>query len=206
MSKYGFYFDGTRCTACKTCVYACKDAKDLGLEFAYRRVFEYAGGKTDMDSSGIISSNCFVYSISVACNHCDDAVCMMVCPTGAMHRDPETELIFVDSNVCIGCGYCALSCPYRSPKVDRTKGHSVKCDGCYYLVNNGEKPVCVMACPTRALGFGTISEMQAKGEQANVAPLPEKEYTKPNMYIKPSTDAKPAGTNNAFIANPLEVK
>ena len=205
MSTYGFYFDGTRCTACKTCVFACKDKNDLGMGFAYRRVFEYTGGDTTMDNAGVISSDCFTYSISVSCNHCDDPVCVEVCPTAAMHRDPDTELIFVDSNVCIGCGYCALSCPYRAPKVDREKGHSVKCDGCYYLVKKGETPVCVLACPTRALGFGKITDLQKKGEQISIAPLPDKDYTKPNMFVKPSSDARPAGSNNAFIGNPLEV-
>ncbi|MCL1847704.1 MAG: 4Fe-4S binding protein [Coriobacteriia bacterium] len=205
MSIYGFYFDGTRCTACKTCVYACKDKNDLNLGFAYRRVFEYTGGDTTRDGAGAISSDCFTYSVSVSCNHCDNAVCIEVCPTAAMHRDPQTGLICVDSSVCIGCGYCALSCPYRAPKVDRAKGHSVKCDGCNDLIKDDKAPVCILACPTRALGFGKISELQAKGEQVNIAPLPEKDYTLPNMYIKPSKDARPVGTDNAFIANPLEV-
>ena len=43
MSQYAFYFDGTRCTGCKTCVYACKDKYDLDLGMAYRKVREYGG-------------------------------------------------------------------------------------------------------------------------------------------------------------------
>ena len=54
---------------------------------------------------------------------------MEVCPTGAMGKN-ELGLVSVDEHRCIGCGYCALSCPYHAPKVDRTVGHSVKCDGC----------------------------------------------------------------------------
>jgi len=205
MSKYAFFFDGTRCTACKTCVYACKDNKDLGLGMAYRRVIEYVGGSTTMDNAGIIKTDCFAYSISVACCHCDNAICSTVCPTGAMQRDKETGLIIVDNTVCIGCGYCVLSCPYRAPKVDRIKGHSVKCDGCNYLVKKGEAPICVLACPTRALGFGAIDKIKVKGEQANIAPLPDKKHTEPNMFIKPSKDSKAAGTNVGHISNPLEV-
>jgi anaerobic dimethyl sulfoxide reductase subunit B (iron-sulfur subunit) len=123
-----------------------------------------------------------------------------------MHREAATGLIAVDSNVCIGCGYCVLSCPYNSPKVDRSKGHSVKCDGCTDLVEKGEKPVCVMACPARALGFGPIADMKAKGDRANIAPLPPDSYTAPNLYIKPSPDARPADSSDGRLANPLEVQ
>ncbi|MDR0500751.1 MAG: 4Fe-4S binding protein [Coriobacteriales bacterium] len=205
MSRYAFHFDGTRCTACKTCVFACKDKNDLGLGYAYRKVYEYGGGETIKDANGCFSTTAFTYNISLACNHCEDPVCVMVCPTGAMHRDQATDLVAVDSNVCIGCGYCVLSCPYNSPKVDRDKGHSVKCDGCTALVANGEKPVCVMACPARALDFGTPDEMQKKGKRANIAPLPSEGYTKPNLFIKASKDARPAGSDEGTVTNPLEV-
>ena len=206
MSIYAFHFDGTRCTACKTCVFACKDKKDLGVGFAYRKVYEYTGGETNKDSKGCFSSTAFAYNVSMACNHCDDPVCVMACPTGAMHRNPDTQLVAVDAGVCIGCGYCVLSCPYNAPKVDREKGHSVKCDGCTDLVSQGEKPVCVMACPARALDFGAIESMQAKGERANIAPLPSEEYTKPNMFVKASRDARPVGSTDGILANPLEVQ
>lgn len=206
MSIHAFHFDATRCTACKTCVYACKDKKNLGLGISYRKVYEYCGGDTVTDANGAHTSTCFVYNISMSCNHCDEAICTMVCPTGAMHRDVDTQLIVVDSNACIGCGYCVLSCPYNSPKIDREKGHSVKCDACMDLVKNNEKPICVMACPARALDFGPISKMQAKGERANIAPLPLEEYTSPNLYIKACRDARPANSTDGMLANPLEVQ
>jgi anaerobic dimethyl sulfoxide reductase subunit B (iron-sulfur subunit) len=205
MSKYAFAFDNTRCTACKTCVFSCKDKKDLGLGVAYRKVYEYTGGQTTLDSDGCFETTAFAYNVSMSCNHCDDPVCMMVCPTGAMHRDPDTELIAVDDNVCIGCGYCVLSCPYNAPKVDLEKGHSVKCDGCMDLVVQGQKPVCVMACPCRALAFGEIEDMKKKGDQAAIAPLPDPSYTQPNFFIKASDDAKPVGSKEGKLDNPLEV-
>ena len=62
------------------------------------------------------------------------------------------------------------------------------------------------ACSERALDFGTVDEMAAKGEQADIAPLPEKHYTEPNFYIKPSEDAKPASDTSVKVVNPLEVK
>lgn len=204
MTQYAFHFDGTRCTGCKTCEMACKDYKDTDLGIAYRKVYEVTLGETKKDG-GVISTSCVSYPLSMSCNHCSDAACVKVCPTGAMHKDGDTGLVSVDDQKCIGCGYCHMACPYNAPKVDREKGHSVKCDGCAERVASGEKPVCVEACPARALDFGTVDEMAKKGEQAAIAPLPEPSYTKPNLYVKASADAKPSSDLSAKVANPLEV-
>ena len=205
MTRYAFHFDGTRCTGCKTCEMACKDFKDLSVGTAVRKVYEVTLGTTERDANGCITSSCVSYPLSMSCNHCDDPACTKVCPTTAMHKDPETGLVSVDVDKCIGCGYCHMACPYNAPKVDREKGHSVKCDGCAERVAAGEKPVCVEACPARALDFGTIEEMAKLGERGNIAPLPEPTYTKPNLYIKASADALPAGDENGKVVNPLEV-
>lgn len=205
MTRYAFHFDGTRCTGCKTCEMACKDFKDLSVGTAFRKVYEVTLGTTERDANGCITSSCVSYPLSMSCNHCDDPACTKVCPTTAMHKDPETGLVSVDVDKCIGCGCCHMACPYNAPKVDREKGHSVKCDGCAERVAAGEKPVCVEACPARALDFGTIEEMAKLGERGNIAPLPEPTYTKPNLYIKASADALPAGDENGKVVNPLEV-
>ncbi len=205
MTQYAFHFDGTRCTGCKTCEMSCKDYKDLSVGIAFRKVYEVTLGETKKADDGTFTSTCVSYPLSMSCNHCDDPACTKVCPTGAMHKDAETGLVSVDADKCIGCGYCHMACPYNAPKVDRDKGHSVKCDGCAERVAAGEKPVCVEACPARALDFGPVDEMMKEGEQANIAPLPDKSYTKPNLYIKPSKDAKPAEDPSAKVVNPLEV-
>ena len=73
MSQQAFFFDGTRCSGCKTCMFACKDAYDLDVGTAYRRVLEYTGGDTVRNGDGTFGSTCFSYNVSVACNHCDHA-------------------------------------------------------------------------------------------------------------------------------------
>ena len=205
MTQYAFYFDGTRCTGCKTCEMACKDFKDLTVGTAFRKVYEVTLGDTTRDANGCIATNCVSYPLSMSCNHCDDPACTKVCPTTAMHKDSETGLVSVDEHKCIGCGYCHMACPYNAPKVDREKGHSVKCDGCADRVAAGEAPVCVEACPARALSFGTVDEMAKLGERGNIAPLPKPSYTNPNLYIKASVDARPTDDVEAKIVNPLEV-
>ncbi|WP_370798122.1 DMSO/selenate family reductase complex B subunit [Adlercreutzia equolifaciens] len=181
--QYGFYFNGRRCTGCKTCVMACKDFHDLPPEISFRQVYEYGGGTWRREADGALSQDAFAYSVSVACNHCGNPACVRVCPTGAMHKD-ERGLVSVDAARCIGCGYCALSCPYRAPKVDREAGRSAKCDGCTDRVAAGLEPVCVEACPLRALSFGPVGELRERyGGAADLPPLPDAAATASNLVL-----------------------
>lgn len=206
MTQYGFYFDSTRCTGCRTCEIACKDYKDLGVDFAYRHVYDCEGGDWQMQSDGTYTQDCFVYHVSLGCQHCDDPACVKVCPTTAMHKDASTGLVSVDEHKCIGCGYCHMACPYNAPKVDREKGHSVKCNGCAERVAEGKNPICVDACPLRALDFGPIEDIRKKYDGVDsVPPLPDASYTRPNIVVKKCPAAARAENVAGLVANPLEV-
>lgn len=205
MEQYGFYFDSERCTGCKTCELACKDYKDLGTEVNFRRIYEYAGGNWVQDNQGCWNHDIFTYYISISCNHCDDPACSKVCPTGAMHKNAD-GFVIVDETKCIGCRYCSMACPYDAPQFDVKKGLMTKCDGCYSRVKEGSKPICVDACPLRALDFGPISELRKRyGNQSSIAPLPSSEFTKPNLVVKPNKNARPSGDKTGVLANPREV-
>lgn len=128
---------------------------------------------------------------------------MAKCPQGAISKDPDTGFVSNDLEKCIGCGTCALVCPYGAPKIDEEAKKAVRCHGCADRVAEGTKPVCVEACPARALDFGVVEEMEKLGERANIAPLPDVSETTPNLFIKGSADAQPVGS--AEVANPLEV-
>lgn len=203
--QYGFYIDSAKCTGCKTCQLACKDYKDLQVDVNFRRVYEYAGGSWQAEGN-TWRNNVFAYYLSIACNHCADPACTKVCPSGAMHKRSEDGLVVVNEDVCIGCKSCAMACPYGAPQYDPRKGHMTKCDGCYERLATGLNPVCVDACPLRALEFGPIDELRAKyGALAAVAPLPDAKYTTPSIVIKPNPKARPAGDKTGFLANPKEV-
>lgn len=183
MVQYGFYFNAKRCTGCKTCMLACKDYNNLDASVSFRQVYEVAGGGWSQDKSGCWTQDCFAYYVSSACNHCSNPACMEVCPTGAMGKN-ELGLVSVDERRCIGCGYCALSCPYHAPKVDRSVGHSVKCDGCAGRVLKGEQPICVESCPLRALEFGPIDGLRAAyGRTSDMPPFPDSSQTAPNLVL-----------------------
>lgn len=205
MKQYGFYFDSDRCTGCKTCELACKDYKDLGTDVNFRRIYEYTGGTWNQQSDGCWHQDVFAYYMSISCNHCANPACTAVCPTGAMHKN-EDGFVIVNEETCIGCRYCHMACPYDAPQYDAQKGHMTKCDGCYSRVKAGQKPICVDACPLRALDFAPIDELRAKyGEQASIAPLPPAEITRPNLVVKPNKNSRPSGDTSGFLGNPREV-
>jgi anaerobic dimethyl sulfoxide reductase subunit B (iron-sulfur subunit) len=134
-TQYGFYIDSARCTGCKTCELACKDYKNLTPDVSFRRIYEYAGGDWQEDN-GVWHQNVFAYYLSIACNHCEDPACTKVCPSGAMHKR-EDGFVVVDEDICIGCRYCHMACPYGAPQFNAEKGHMTKCDGCYSRVAEG---------------------------------------------------------------------
>ena len=127
---------------------------------AFRMVIDYEGGSWQPDVDGTFSQDAFAYHVSISCNHCNNPVCTRVCPTGAMHKD-ELGLVWPDATKCIGCGYCTMACPYHAPHIDARLKRSSKCDGCRDRLVDGEQPVCVEACPLRALEFGLTSDLSA---------------------------------------------
>lgn len=203
-AAYGFFFDQSLCTGCKACQVACKDKHDLPVGVTWRRVVEYVGG-TWQCAGSTFSPSVFAYYTSVSCNHCEDPVCVEVCPTTAMSvRDDGT--VWVDQDKCVGCRYCQWACPYGAPQLDPRSGHMSKCDLCYDYRSTGQDPACVSACPSRALDWGPIERLRAEhGDQAGIAPLPDPSLTKPHLVIKPHRDAQSWDEGTGSIMNPKEI-
>lgn len=216
---FGFFFDNTRCIGCKTCELACKDYRNLGPEATFRRVIDYEGGTWSMAADGdaevkaeatgmerATPVDVFAYHLSIACNHCGEPACTHVCPTGAMHKDDE-GLVWPDERKCIGCGYCTMACPYHAPFIDQHLKKSSKCDGCRVRLVEGLAPVCVEACPVRALDWGDPADLVAQhlGTVRSILPLPAENATWPNLFILPSPAAALAAKVGGRIANRAEI-
>lgn len=196
MTQYGFYFDASKCTGCKTCMVACKDKNNLPVGMNFRRVTEFSDGNWRQDrATGAWHQDAFAYYLSISCNECSDPACVKVCPTKAHFKRAEDGLVLIDPKKCIGCGACLAACPYGAPQLDREARKMRKCDTCLDRREKGLNPVCVDACPQRALDFGPIDELRKKyGDCAAIAPLPDASVTKPNLVIQPTKSAKKPGT------------
>jgi Fe-S-cluster-containing dehydrogenase component len=102
--------------------------------------------------------------ISIACMHCEDPPCRRVCPTGAISKEPDTQITLVDQEKCIGCKACLWVCPYGAPSFD-DDGNLVLCDLCMDRLKEGKKTACEAACQAGAIHVGTpeeISELQSR--------------------------------------------
>ena len=112
--------------------------------------------------------------VPLFCNHCDNPPCVRVCPTKATWKR-EDGVVMMDWHRCIGCRYCMAACPYGSrsfnwtdprPSIPnenpdfptRTKGVVEKCNLCEERLGRGELPLCVEACPQKAMIFGDLDD------------------------------------------------
>jgi Fe-S-cluster-containing dehydrogenase component len=150
--------DLDRCTRCDDCVRACAETH---------------GGRPRFIREGNRYRN---QLIARACYHCRDPVCLIGCPTGAIHRAQVGDVVEIQEDICIGCGHCAKKCPYDAiimqplgetwpeealPRHLRGKQRSVasKCDLCH---TSPAGPACVNNCPQGcAIRVGTMEEFKS---------------------------------------------
>ena len=202
----GFFTDATLCIGCKACEVACKQWNELpsdGFEFtgnSYDNTSQLSGTtwrhvdfveRESIDESGITASWSM---LSDVCKHCTNAGCLEACPTGAIVRN-EFGSVFVQPEICNGCGYCVVSCPFgvidlieavghgddaakyglatlhedrldeRKTAVQATGGVAGKCTLCYDRQRIGMVPACAKACPTESIQFGDIDELRDRAKQ-----------------------------------------
>jgi anaerobic dimethyl sulfoxide reductase subunit B (iron-sulfur subunit) len=139
---YAFTHDPQRCIKCFTCEIACKQWRGIAPgSFKLRRVYEIA--------TGVFPEVTRTFH-SVSCQHCPDAPCVAVCPTGAITKGEADGVVRVDPAKCDGCQACAPACPFGVPDFD-AKGTLQLCDLCSDRLSEGRKPMCTDACPTQAL-------------------------------------------------------
>jgi Fe-S-cluster-containing dehydrogenase component/DMSO reductase anchor subunit len=143
--RKGFLFDSNRCVGCGACKAGCFNENGwlISVREIYTGCIAYPGSRT-------------LSILSLACNHCETAVCLEGCPASCYTRDESTGAVIINENKCLGCKYCKWNCPYDAPKFDADRKIILKCNFCVARLNNGSSPACSLACPTGALSWGEI--------------------------------------------------
>ena len=175
--QHGFHFTADNCIGCHACEAACSEKNDLPAHISFRSV-GYVEGGTYPDFKRM--------NISMACNHCDDPVCLKGCPTRAYTKHAEYGAVLQDPDICFGCGYCTWVCPYNAPQLDPVKGQVSKCNMCVDRLEVGLKPACVSACLGNALNFGVIENTPENREQTKteIPGFPTTDITHPNIRFQ----------------------
>jgi formate dehydrogenase iron-sulfur subunit len=132
--------------------------------------------------------------MSDVCKHCVRAGCLEVCPTGAIIRT-EFDSVYIQPDVCNGCGYCVAACPFGVVAVDEQEGLAQKCTLCYDRLKGDLEPACAKACPTDSIQFGELGELQARAQE-RVATLHARGLPQARLY---GVDQPGTGGLHAFF-------
>ena len=219
--RAGFFTDTSVCIGCKACEVACKqwnllpedglelsgmsldNTKDLGastwrhVAFVEQRVDQKSTvdlGMPEMSPPGGDGSVRWLMSSDV-CKHCTHAACLDVCPTGALIRT-EYGTVFVQDDVCNGCGYCVPACPYGVIDIRPDNGGAFKCTMCQDRLGAGLAPACATACPTESIQYGPLDELRERAAQ-RVEELHARGVTEARLYGHEPDDG--VGGDGAFF-------
>jgi formate dehydrogenase iron-sulfur subunit len=118
--------------------------------------------------------------MSDVCKHCVEAPCQQACPTGAIIRN-EFDNVYIQPDVCNGCGYCVPACPYGVITSVPEDGRAFKCTLCYDRQKESLEPACAKACPTDSIVFGEVEELARRAEE-RVQELHARGYTEAYVY------------------------
>ncbi len=211
MSITGFLTDSTLCIGCKACEVACKEWNGVGEDGYDWSGFSY-------DNTGAVGASTwrhvkFVEQAPVpglggnaveqpswsfssdVCKHCENAGCLEACPTGSIVRT-EFGGVFIQPDVCNGCGYCVASCPFGVVERNQKDGRAFKCTFCYDRQKVGLQPACAKACPTESIKFGELSQLRDQAKE-RIAVLHERGMQ--DAVIYDPADTSVGGTHAMFI-------
>ena len=120
--KYVMVFDQNKCVGCGDCKDACTKVNELPKGQSRLALQFTCGTDGTAQCPKEDAPRGYAYDrryVRVSCQQCQDAPCVKVCPTGAAHRDPETGIVTMNPDKCIGCALCATMCPDVAITVER---------------------------------------------------------------------------------------
>ncbi|WP_224366358.1 4Fe-4S dicluster domain-containing protein [Hyalangium versicolor] len=213
MGQKGFFTDTTICIGCKACEVACKQWNQLpddgfhftGMSYDHtghlgastwrhvsfvERPIPLPGQQTGVgDFSWLMASD--------VCKHCQRAGCLEACPTGAIIRT-EFDTVYVQPDVCNGCGYCVVACPFGVIDRRDDDGRAWKCTLCYDRLGEDMTPACAKHCPTESIVFGDLDELRDRARK-RVEQLHELGVKSAYLYGVDEENQPGTGGLNAFF-------
>ena len=191
MTQYAIVTDLNRCVGCLACAVACKVANNVPIGSFWNKVLRI--GPTP-STEGSDFPNVDMYFLPIQCQHCENPACVAVCPTGASHK-LEDGTVQVDKEKCIGCQFCAMSCPYGVRYLNEEERVVEKCTLCEQKTAQGELPMCVDTCVGLARWFGDMES----GDYAQFSgPLGKKmgevvdEFSEEDVHTLPNVGNNPS--------------
>jgi len=154
-----------RCMGCHTC--------ELSCAIAHSSAAQKVGGEATADPVIAAADSAIVAiaaagekpgyrihvehygpkAIPLSCQHCEEAACVLACPTGAVRRLAPGKPVLLEEARCIGCSMCVQACPFGVMAMRPGGKVAFKCDLCITRLAKGFQPACVSSCPTRALSL-----------------------------------------------------
>jgi anaerobic carbon-monoxide dehydrogenase iron sulfur subunit len=138
--------DIERCLGCHSCELACavEHSQSKKLSLAINESPPPGYRVNVITGDGVVGP--------LQCRHCEDAPCVIVCPSGALVKSDDGPVL-LKHELCVGCRLCLIACPFGVIYADAEGKAVIKCDLCRERLMAGEDPACVSACPTKALRF-----------------------------------------------------
>ncbi|MDA3859894.1 MAG: 4Fe-4S dicluster domain-containing protein [Melioribacteraceae bacterium] len=182
VDRNGVLVDTTTCIGCGKCEWACKTAHHIEpgniedystklTDGSQRRPSEDALTVVNQIDKSVMNSD----KVKLQCMHCDHPACVSACIVGAIKKQ-ENGAVTWDTDVCIGCRYCMIACPFQIPAFEYHKALDpkiAKCDFCYDRTQEGKLPACAEICPVGALTYGTREELVIEAKR-RIEKNPEK--------------------------------
>ncbi|MDF2096476.1 sulfate reduction electron transfer complex DsrMKJOP subunit DsrO [Aquibaculum arenosum] len=190
--RWAMLIDLRRCIGCQACTVSCHLENDAPLGKFRTIVSQY---EVEDEATGDLST----FFLPRLCNHCDNPPCVPVCPVQATYQQHD-GIVVVDSDRCVGCGYCVQACPYDARFINEHTQTADKCTFCTHRLEAGLSPACVESCVGGARIIGdildpdsTISKMMDE-HYSDLKVLQPEKGTHPHVFY--------LGMDDRFIDRP----